>query len=63
MTGGRELGRQGRGGVEDGDMETAALTPAPSSRTQSSKHRSKCGIMLKLILVYILLSSHRFVGK
>ena len=49
MTGGRELGRQGRGGVEDGDMETAALTPAPSSRTQSSKHRSKCGIMLKLM--------------
>ena len=44
MTGGRELGEQGRGGVEDGDMETAALNPA-----QSSKHSHKCGIMLKLI--------------
>ena len=41
-------GQTGRGGVEDGEMETAALTPAPS-RPHSGKHSHKCGIMLKLI--------------
>ena len=44
-------GQTGRGGVEDGEMETAALTPAPAAAPTAvnTKHSHKCGIMLKLI--------------
>ena len=51
-------GQTGRGGVEDGEMETAALTPAPAAAPTAVNTVINVGLCSNL---YIL-SRCRFVG-